>query len=97
MRPSETRLLDLLSAIFADNVVTADERDSLLELQSELPADSVQRVFAAFVELKWGEALEDGVVTDEEKLVLQRVAEELELPDTALPARMRFVMRLKQE
>ena len=85
-------MLDLLSDIFADNVVTADERQSLIELQSELRPESVQRVFAAFVELKWGEALEDGIVTEEEKLILHRVLEELQLPEESLPPDLRSAL-----
>ena len=91
----EAELVALLRRIFADNVVTAEERTDLIELQSELRPDAVQRVFAAFVEEKWGEALADGVVTEEEKLVLRRVVEELEVPESALPPRLRLSLRAR--
>lgn len=87
--------MELLDAIFADNVVTADERQELVEYQAELTPVAVARVFKAFVEKKWGEALADGVVTKEEKLVLQRVIEELEVPEPALPPRLRLLLRAR--
>ena len=94
-KEAEDRLLILLSQIFADNVVTAEERAELLEFQADGQLDpaGVRRVFGAFVQQKWGEALADGVVTEEEKLVLLRVIEELELPDGALPTRLRLLLR----
>lgn len=93
MPPSEARLMKLLGEIFADNVVTAEERQDLIELQAELRPDRVRRVLARFVAEKWGEALSDGVVTHEEKLALRRVLEELQLPDEAVPAGLRAALR----
>jgi len=92
---AETGLTRLLIAIFADNVVTAEERQELIEYQADLDPATVQKVFAAFVEQKWGEALADGVVTEEEKLILRRVVEELEVPEAALPARLRLSLRAR--
>ena len=93
MPSDEARLEKLLGEIFADNVVTADERQDLIELQAELRPDRVRTVLAQFVAEKWGEALSDGVLTAEEKLVLQRVLEELQLPDEALPPALRSALR----
>jgi hypothetical protein len=90
-RPEQ--LMRLLGDIFADNIVTAEERDALLESQAELTPGEVREVFTRFVKLKWGEALADGVITEEEKLLLQRVVEELELPDSSLPTRLRLTLR----
>ena len=95
MGESEAGLLLLLEAIFADNVVTAEERQALVEYQADLEPLAVQRVFKAFVEKKWGDALADGVVTQEEKLILQRVVEELEVPDEALPPGLRSVLKAR--
>ena len=92
---AETGLTRLLIAIFADNVVTAQERQELIEYQADLDPAVVQKVFAAFVEQKRGEALADGVVTEEEKLILRRVVEELEVPEAALPARLRLSLRAR--
>ncbi|MCA1827285.1 MAG: hypothetical protein ABR567_07340 [Myxococcales bacterium] len=95
MTSAEAGLMRLLTAIFADNVVTAEERQELVELQADLEPATVQRVFKAFVEQKWGEALADGVVTEEEKLILRRVVEELEVPESALPPRLRLSLRAR--
>jgi hypothetical protein len=92
-RPAEAKLWRLLTEIFADNVVTAEERARLIDLQADLPPQLVARVFAQFVEKKWGEALADGVVTAEEKLALLRVLEELQLPESAVPADLRRALR----
>jgi hypothetical protein len=89
LTPAEANLMELLTQIFADNVVTPDERDSLIALQADLRPASLLRVFAKFVEKKWGEAIADGVVTEEEKLALRRVLEELQLPEVAIPAPLR--------
>jgi hypothetical protein len=89
----EAQLMRLLTQIFEDSVVTAEERSSLLEFQAGLDPARVQRVFKAFVEKKWGEALSDGVVTDLEKLTLRLVLEELALPDAAVPEKVRRALR----
>jgi hypothetical protein len=89
----EARLMQLLNEIFEDNVVTAEERSSLIEFQAGLDPARVRRVFKAFVEKKWGEALADGVVTDLEKLALRLVLEELDLPDAAVPEKVRLALR----
>lgn len=75
------------------HVVTAEERQDLIEPQAELRPDLVRRMLARFVAEKWGEALSDGVVTDEEELVLGRVLEELQLPDEAVPASLLAALR----
>ena len=93
MPSDEARLEKLLGEIFADNIVTAEERQDLIELQAELRPDRVRQVLVRFVATKWGEALSDGVFTAEEKLVLQRVLEELQLPDEALPSALRSALR----
>jgi len=91
--PAEAKLMELLGEIFADNVVTPEERDSLITIQADLRPASVLRVFSKFVKIKWGEALADGVVTGDEKLALQRVLEELQLPDVAIPAKLLRALR----
>jgi hypothetical protein len=90
--PAEAKLMGLLGQIFADNVVTAEERDSLIVFQADLRPASILRVFARFVEAKWGEAAADGVITENEKLALRRVLEELQLPEVAIPPALRRVL-----
>jgi hypothetical protein len=92
LTPSETRLLALLRQIFADNVVTAEERQDLLELQADLRPGRAQQVLLQFVGEKWGEVMADGIVTAEEKLILQRVLEELQLPEESVPDEIRAAL-----
>jgi hypothetical protein len=89
---AETQLLALLREIFADNVVTAEERQDLIELQAGLRPGRAERVLLQFVAEKWGEVIADGIVTAEEKLILRRVLEELQLPDDSVPAEVRAVL-----
>lgn len=93
---AEAELMRLLLRIFEDDVVTVSERSALLEFQADghLDAQGVQRVFARFVQDKWGEALADGVVTNHEKLVLRRVLEELELRPDAIPLQLRLALAI---
>ncbi|MBM4361544.1 MAG: hypothetical protein FJ104_02600 [Deltaproteobacteria bacterium] len=87
-------LTRLLESIFADDLVTIPERTQLLEFQAggTLDALEIRRVFEAFVEKRWGQALADGRVTDYEKLALRRVIEELSLPDESLPLQLRLAL-----
>lgn len=94
-KQAEAQLSQLLADIFEDNVVTVEERNALLEFQAsgELTVDRIQAVFSAFVDEKWGEALADGRVTEQEKLVLRRVLEELDLPEAAVPFQLRVALK----
>jgi hypothetical protein len=94
-KQAESKLAQLLTQIFEDNVVTVAERAALLEVQAsgELTTERIQAVFSAFLDEKWGEALADGRVTEQEKLVLRRVTEELELPDAAVPLQLRMALK----
>jgi len=91
---AEAALMRLLTQIFEDDVVSVNERTELLEFRAsgQLDQDGVQRVFSAFVDEKWGEALADGRVTSHEKLVLRRVLEELELPEEEVPLMLRMAL-----
>lgn len=92
---AEAKLIRLLESIFADDVVDIAERSALLEFQAdgELDARGVQRVFARFVDARWGEAMADGVLTTHERLVLRRILEELDLRDDAIPLQLRLALK----
>ncbi len=91
---AEAQLMGLLKQIFEDDVVTVAERESLLEFQADrlLDVEATRRVFAAFVDTKWGEAIADGRVTEHEKLALRRVLEELELGPDSIPLQLRMAL-----
>lgn len=92
---AERKLQHLLERIFADDVVEVGERSALLEFQAsgELDPNGIERVFARFVDEKWGQAMADGVLTQHEKLVLRRILEELELRDEAVPLQLRLALK----
>lgn len=94
-KEAEAKLLGLLTKIFEDDVVDIGERTSLLEFQAsgELDSSGVQRVFTRFVDVKWGEAMADGKLTHQEALVLRRILEELELPESAVPLQLRMALK----
>lgn len=94
-KEAEAKLMNLLKQIFEDDVVSVSERSSLLEFQAEGALDhaGIERVFARFVDLKWGEAMKDGILTSHEKLALQRILEELDLPERAVPLQLRMALR----
>ncbi len=89
----EAQLMNLLTRIFEDHVVTAEERSSLIEFQAGLDPMRVQKVFKAFVEKKWSEASAGGAITDFDKLALRLVLEELNLPDAVVPEKVRLALR----
>lgn len=91
---AEAKLTRLLESIFADDVVDLAERSALLEFQAEgeLDAKGIERTFARFVEVRWGQAMADGVLTTHEKLVLQRILEELDLRPESIPLQLRLAL-----
>jgi hypothetical protein len=89
----EAQLMNLLNRIFEDHVVTAEERSSLIEFQAGLDAMRVQRVFKSFVEKKWSEVVAEGAISEFDKLTLRLVLEELNLPDAAVPEKLRRALR----
>jgi hypothetical protein len=87
MRPAQDALLALVDRIFADGVVTPAERSELGALYrgAGLTVAEVREVFTAFVTKTWGEALSDGVFSDDERDKLVTIARELKLPRDCMP------------
>lgn len=87
MRPVQHALLSLVERIFADGVVTASERSELVALYREggLTVAEVREVFTAFLGATWGEAIADGVLTDEERKKLGVIVRELHVPRDCVP------------
>jgi tellurite resistance protein len=88
MRPAQEGLLTLVDRIFADGVVTHAERSELASLYrgAGLTVAEVREVFTAFVAKTWGEAISDGVFSDDERAKLVTIAREFELPSDCMPA-----------
>jgi len=90
----EKRLHKLLDDIFEDSVVDRKEHDALAAMtrNAEVDRDVVRKVFVSFVEKKWGEAMADGVLTPQERLLLLGMLRELRLPDEAIPHHLRCAL-----
>jgi len=93
---TQQQLAVILDKIFADGVLDDSEREELRDLFANrgLKVSEVTVVVEAFVAKMWGETIEDGLITDEEKARLETVIKELKLPTSALPEEIRRVFRL---
>jgi uncharacterized tellurite resistance protein B-like protein len=92
MTQNRTSLRQLLDQIFADGVVSPDEREALAATRAELPVDELMRVFVSFVSDKWGEASADGRITSAERALLLRIVDELNLTAKDLPIEVRMAL-----
>jgi hypothetical protein len=84
MRTAQVSLLQLVDRIFEDGIVTDEERAELRGLYRDgaLTVREVRDVFNAFLKKTWAEISADGVVTIEERAMLETIAVELKLPFT---------------
>jgi hypothetical protein len=92
---AEEKLMGLLERIFADEIVDVGERTELRAFQEsgQLDAARTENVFARFVEKRWGEAIADDRLTGRESLLLARILEELELPESRVPLQLRMARK----
>lgn len=92
MTQNRTSLRQLLDQIFADGLVTPEEREALAASRAQLPADELMGVFVSFVADKWGEASADGRITSAERALLIRIVDELNLTASDLPMQVRMAL-----
>jgi tellurite resistance protein len=94
MRVPQLALLSLVERIFADGVVTPAERSELVLLYREggLTVAEVREVFKAFMAQSWGEAIADGVLTDEERKKLSTIVRELHIPRDCVPDTVKWLV-----
>ena len=87
MTEPKAELAKLLASIFADGIVEVAEHKSLKAYRehSVLSEADVQQVFTRFLEAKFAEAMADGKITTQERLLIANIVRELKLPDTAVP------------
>ena len=87
MRSAQRALLSLVDKIFADGILSPSERTELHALYTSggLSVREVRAVFSAFVTKTWGEVIEDGFVTPEERQKLLTIVVELRLPPEMVP------------
>jgi len=81
-------LYDRLQKVFDDGVLEPHEQKELRELygMGKLTLPDVRHVFATFLQHTWDKAMEDGVLTDDEKTKLANIVTQLKLPDDLVPA-----------
>ena len=91
---AQDKLKNLLESVFEDAVVHPEEREQLESLTKggALGPDDVRAVFKSFVAAKWGEAMEDGRLTPQERMLLGEIVSELKLPEDALPQQLRLAL-----
>jgi len=97
MRPAQSALFALVDKIFADGVLTPEERSELRSFYGTggLSVHEVREVFSAFVKKTWGEAVEDSFVTPDERQKLLTIIVELRLPPEMVPSEVaREIVRL---
>ena len=75
-------------------MVDQEERAAIAAMteSGELSHDEVERVFARFVERKWGEAMQDGVLSPQERLLLVGIIRELKVPEARVPPMLRMAL-----
>ncbi len=93
MRPRQQALLSLLETVFADGIITPDERADLLDFyrQKTLSVAEVREVMTTFVETTWRDALADRVLTDDERAKLVTIVRELKVPRSCMPEAVAFL------
>lgn len=91
---AQQRLRQVLEAVFADMKVEEHERRALAEAtQGDVLSDAEKlATFEAFAEAKWGEVMEDGRLTSEERMLLNKIVRVLELSQNSLPPMMRMAL-----
>lgn len=95
MTEPKAELAKLLASIFADGIVEVAEHKSLKAYRehSVLSEADVQQVFTRFLEAKFAEAMADGKITTQERLLIANIVRELKLPDTAVPVHVRMMLQ----
>lgn len=88
-----TELKHLIQTIFEDGLVEPHERAALSKLTEGMESSEVLAVFQGFLHDKWGEAMEDGVVTAQERNLLGKILTELGLQLAHLPEQAQLALR----
>jgi hypothetical protein len=90
----QDRLRKLLRQVFADGVLTNEEKDQLRTMyrQGGLTVAEVRSVFESFLAEVWGEIWADRVVTAEERAKLETIVRELKLPSEMIPEAVRSAL-----
>jgi len=93
---AQQRLREVLDSVFADMKVEASERQALEQAISDgkLSEGEQLATFEAFVEAKWGEAMEDGRLSPQERMFLAKIVRVLGVSPESLPPMMRVALEI---
>jgi hypothetical protein len=86
-------LKQLLVDIFEDSIVEPKERDALAAFTKSMSPEDSLKVFQQFLREKWGEAMEDDVLTGAEIRLLGHIVAELNLEAEHLPMQARMALK----
>jgi len=91
----KAELTKLLTSIFADGIVDVSEHKSLKAYRDHtvLSEADVQQVFTTFLENKFDEAMADGKISTQERLLIANIVRELKLQDSAMPVHVRMMLQ----
>ena len=91
----KAELKKLLETIFEDGVVEVNERAALQSYRahSVLSETDVQGVFGRFLDGKFDEAMADGKISTQERLLIATIIRELQIPDDAVPVHVRMMLQ----
>ena len=80
-------LYERLMKVFDDGILEPHEQTELRELygMGKLTLPDVRHVFATFLQDSWDKAMEDGVLTADEKRKLENIVTQLKLPADLVP------------
>ena len=95
MTEPKAELTKLLTAIFADGIVDVSEHKALKAYRDHtvLTEADVQQVFTRFLENKFDEAMADGKITTQERLLIANIVTQLKLPESAVPVHVRMMLQ----
>lgn len=91
----ELMLKGLLARIFSDGVVEPKERAELdaLRAKGDLTLEQIEKVMVDFFQKTLTYSKADGVITDKERMRLRAIVDELALPESAVPAEVRDLLK----
>lgn len=94
MAPLQRALFDVAVQIFAEGVVTPEQRACLARVHrdQDLSVDELEEVFEAFLRATWGDVIDDELLTAEDWARLAMIVRELRLPVQRVPFPLVFAL-----
>lgn len=95
MTDPKAELTKLLTSIFEDGIVDVSEHKALKAYRDHtvLSEADVQQVFTRFLEGKFDEAMADGKISTQERLLIANIVTQLKFPESAVPVHVRMMLQ----